>query len=68
MVSSKDVKDLIKALREQGWRVEETGRHPVAYAPDGVTIVTLSSTPSDHRAFRNMVARLRRAGFEWKGR
>ena len=66
---SKDVDELIRALLKAGWRVEQGKRHPIAYPPDKTqTPVTLSSTPSDRRAFANMVSLLRQRGFYWKGR
>ncbi len=65
----KDLKGIVQAAEEQGWRVEQrSGGHLFFYAPDGKNIVTSGSTPSDHRALRNLVTQLRRYGFEWKGR
>jgi len=59
----KDTKKLVAKLTEQGWRIDESGRHPKAYPPDiAKPMVTLSSTPSDRRSFKNMVAELRRSG------
>jgi hypothetical protein len=52
--------------RRQGWRVEQTGkssRHLKWYSPDGKAVIVSSSTPSDHRAIKNHLALLRRAGF-----
>lgn len=42
--------------------------HCAFYAPDGVNIVHASGTPSDHRALDNLIGRLRKYGFVWKGR
>lgn len=62
---TKEIKRLVRDLEQQGWRVElRKGGHYVAYAPDGVGIVTFSGTPSDHRAYRNTLAQLRRAGYK----
>lgn len=58
-----DYRRLRKALEEQGWRVEDRGQRWLVYSPDGVTVVTIHRTPSDHRAWRNMLSRLRRGGF-----
>jgi predicted RNA binding protein YcfA (HicA-like mRNA interferase family) len=67
--SRKDLKKLLAAALRQGWRVElGRGGHFKLYAPDGVGRVTISGTPGDRRAFNNTVARMRRHGFEWKGR
>jgi len=38
------------------------------FAPDGVNKVTAGGTPSDHRGIDNVLAELRRYGFNWKGR
>jgi hypothetical protein len=37
-------------------------------APDGVNKLTTGGTPSEHRAIPNLLAALRRYGFQWKGR
>jgi predicted RNA binding protein YcfA (HicA-like mRNA interferase family) len=60
---------VIAALEDQGWRVERTRKgHWRCYAPDGVGIVVLAGTPSDHRSFANAVATLRRYGSQWPPR
>jgi len=65
----KELKEIVRAAETQGWRVEQRrGGHLFFYAPDGKNIVTSGSTPSDSRALRNLIAQLRRHGFEWKGR
>ena len=33
-------------------------------APDGSTTIFFSGTPSDHRAIKNFIARMRRGGFQ----
>lgn len=58
---SKDVRNLLKDLEAQGWRVEGTSKgHYVAYAPDGRGRVVIPGTPSDRRSLRNTLAALRR--------
>jgi hypothetical protein len=59
-----ETKAIVEALQAQGWRVE-SGKHYQAFSPDGTTIVTFARTPSDHRAIKNTIARLRRGGFVW---
>lgn len=54
-----------KALIEQGWRLDDSGKHLKAFAPDGRTIVVFPRTPSDHRSLTNAIAIARRAGFIW---
>jgi predicted RNA binding protein YcfA (HicA-like mRNA interferase family) len=67
--AAKELKEVIKEAKRQGWRVTTTKRgHLQFYAPDGENIVTAAGTPSDHRALANLIARLRRHGFVWKGR
>lgn len=63
----KDAKKLVKALEEQGFEVEMTkNSHYTVRGPDGRRVATLDGTPSDPRGWLNTIARLRRAGFEWK--
>lgn len=59
----KDVKALIESVAEQGWRIEDRGERVLLYSPDGVTIVTLHWTPSDHRWRKNALRDLRRGGY-----
>lgn len=59
-------KRIRKALVDQGWRLREGRKHLMAFPPDqDLPAVTLPSTPSDHRAWRNAIAQLRRSGFLW---
>ncbi len=64
MSGKKEIQRLVKKLREQGWRVEETTAGYMAFSPDGVTKVLFHKTPSDHRAMRNTISRLRKGGFD----
>jgi hypothetical protein len=59
--ASKDLKQLIKVLREQGFEVVEARKHWVVKR-DGRTVVVMAGTPSDWRSWANMVSALRRAG------
>lgn len=65
-----DLKEVLRELPRQGWRVERRGGgHYVAFPPDrSKQQVVFASTPSDHRALANTVSRLRKSGFVWKGR
>ena len=64
MSARKEVRELIDAALEQGWRVRETGgNHYQLLAPDQQHIVTLPSTPSDWRALQNCRSITRKAGF-----
>jgi phosphoribosylcarboxyaminoimidazole (NCAIR) mutase len=64
----KDTKELLKEAEKQGFTViiKKKG-HPVIYL-DGVRITTFSGSTSDWRAFRNSLAHLKRAGFQWPAR
>ena len=67
-MASKEIRELVRELERQGWRVEPTkGGHFRAFPPQGSPVV-LPSTPSDRRALANTIALLRARGFVWKGR
>ncbi len=61
---SKDLKYLIRLAEDSGWSVRRTrgGHWQFVPALAGAQIVTVASTPSDHRAFSNIRAALRRSG------
>jgi len=63
---NKDLRKLIKELEAQGFTVEvgKKNPHPVV-RKNGVRVATLASTPSDARSWKNGIAALRRAGFNW---
>ncbi|RBQ21588.1 hypothetical protein DP939_02435 [Spongiactinospora rosea] len=64
-MSRKEIAEIIKALRRQGFEVT-MGRsgHWKVYK-DSRLIGTLAATPGDDRGLRNAIAVLRRAGFIW---
>jgi hypothetical protein len=67
--AKKELKEVLREAESQGWEVRYSSKgHPMLYAPDGESIVTTGGTPSDHRALTNLISRLRRHGFIWKGR
>jgi len=59
-----DLRDIERAAAEQGWKIDRTARgHPRFTPPDRTDeIIVGSGTPSDVRALRNLLARLKRAG------
>ena len=59
-----DLRRLALSAERQGFRVEEGRRHYKFYAPNGKDIVVIGGSISDHRAHKNNLARLRRAGFK----
>lgn len=68
MSTPKEVRKLISLAEEQGWRVElKKGGHYRLYSPDGKTIVTAGSTPSDRRAYQNIKSDLKRGGLKLDG-
>jgi hypothetical protein len=61
---SRGTEELVEAARKAGWRVVE-GKHVIVYPKDPTKApVVLARTPSDHRAYMNSRARLRRAGLD----
>jgi predicted RNA binding protein YcfA (HicA-like mRNA interferase family) len=56
-----DNKAMFRAAQKAGWRVEQQrGGHTKMWCPCGEHLVVTSSTPSEYRALRNLVAQLRR--------
>lgn len=60
-------KDYRKAIKDlvanQGWRYRKGRKHPILYPADKTkNPIPLPSTASDHRSWRNALARIRRAG------
>jgi len=65
--TSKQIRDLLKEAERQGWTVDERRKGYLLKSPDGVTMVSLHKTPSDHRWLQNTLREMRKGGFEWKG-
>lgn len=62
----KDTKKIVKEAQRQGWRFDESGRHPKLWPPDKTkTAVIVAGTPGDRRARQNLIAEMRRRGFRW---
>lgn len=64
----KEVWELVKAAKKQGWRVKETKSGYFLFDPSGQHKELLHKTPSDPRGLRDSLSRMRRFGFKWKGR
>lgn len=61
---NRDFQELKKDLERQNWRVDRTNRgHYQFFAPDGKGKVTGGGSYGDHRAIKNLVSQLRKAGF-----
>ncbi|HEX4489664.1 MAG TPA: hypothetical protein VH914_00515 [Acidimicrobiia bacterium] len=60
----KDTKKLLRNLERQGWTIEATKSGHIRAIPPDTTkpIVIIASTPSDHRAWKNTIAQLRKSG------
>jgi hypothetical protein len=64
----KEVWELVKAAKKQGWRVKETKKGYLLFDPSGRHKELLHKTPSDPRGLRDSLSRMRRFGFKWRGR
>ena len=60
----KDVKQLVKRVKKQGFTVEPTERHQRVTNPDTGAFVVLPNTPSDWRWRENALSELRKIGFD----
>jgi hypothetical protein len=62
-----ELRDLEKAARRQGWKVDRTTKGHPRFTPKDPTIQAevFSGTPSDWRAIHNFLAALKRKGFLW---
>lgn len=58
------MKDIVKQLLAQGWRVEMCSRthHMKCYPPNGQSMVTIPATQGNARGLANCKAELRRRG------
>lgn len=63
MASPKEMRALLRAAEDAGWKVELKRKHYRLQSPEG-EIVFLPSTPSDRRSVLNSRAQLRRAGLK----
>lgn len=63
---SNEVVKVVTDLRRLGWRIE-SGRnaHYKVYPPSG-PMITLPSSPGDYRGWKNVMALLRKAGYDPK--
>jgi hypothetical protein len=64
MSANKDVRQVIKEAKKAGWRVEKNGvNHIQLYPPNIIDgFVTMSSSPSSPRNFKNIKMILRSKG------
>lgn len=60
----KDISRLLRSLEAEGWGIEYGGKHVKVRSPKTNKKVVISTSPSDHRAIKNTMSRLRREGYE----
>jgi hypothetical protein len=60
----REMEQLLRAAENSGWRIERGGHGHKAFSPDGITVVSIHSTPRDYRTFKNIRAKLRRGGLD----
>lgn len=66
IVVGNDLRKLLRALEDQGFTVERTGKgHWLVRNSEGRTVANLAGTPSAGSSWRNGLAPLKRAGFIW---
>lgn len=63
---SKEVNKIVKLAKKEGWRVEKTNSSHILFYPPDVDdgIVTMSSTPSSPRNFKNILSKLKAKGLK----
>ena len=63
--AKKEMAYLMNRLQRAGHRIEQRGSgHYMVKHSNGKGMVTVSSTPSDRRAYKNMLSDFKRQGFE----
>jgi hypothetical protein len=62
MNSKKEVRQLLKVVRRNGYIVDDRGKHYKVLGKDGTFLVGISSTPSDPLALKRIRCDLRRVG------
>lgn len=60
----KTLRKLVEFAEHNGWTVDASGNAVRFLKPDGETMIVCHKTESDHRAEKNTIARLRRAGLK----
>ena len=62
MASKSDFRDMIKTAEKAGWTVERSRSGHLKWKSPTGGVVFSASTPSDHRAIKNHVSLMRKAG------
>ena len=63
-MSEKDVDQLIRKLRKQGFEVDGDGKKHHEVTRGGKFVTVLPKTPSDHRSLRNCMPYLKKFGYD----
>lgn len=64
----KDLAKILKEAKKQGFEVRTTSDgHPMVYR-NGQFVTQFATSPSDWRGQKNLIAALRRYGFQWPPR
>jgi hypothetical protein len=64
MAVSSEVKELWRAAEAQGWEVGIAQNNHIIFRPPEGKAIFGPSTPSDHRSWKNLRAKLRRSGLK----
>lgn len=61
----KDTRKVLRAAEKQGFEVRTSAKgYPMIYR-DGAFVTKAAQTGSDQRGLKNLIAALRRHGFQW---
>ncbi|CAN7244367.1 hypothetical protein LJR045_001002 [Microbacterium sp. LjRoot45] len=67
-MSNKDLKILFSKLEAQGWEIRPTKKGQFAVPPDpSKPLVQIHNTARGSRSWQNMMAQLKRSGFDDQG-
>ena len=58
LTNNKDLRSILKSAVQQGWQFDRHRNHIKGKHPDGMT-ATISASPSDSRALKNILKDLR---------
>lgn len=63
MANKGDFKAIMKSAQAQGWTITRSRNNHLRWHSPSGQVVFSAATPSDHRAIRNHVTMMRRAGY-----
>lgn len=62
MSLKKEMKQIVKVAKGQGWEITHTRNGHLRFRSPGGALIFAPSTPSDYRGIKNKIADLRRVG------